>query len=278
MIGIDASRNERMLSTYGFGLFPLPAYREIAAGEWRLVRHLPSIAEGYVSSPGFERDRHVLYHKRTAWMSTGLLEQESHAFHVHLARGVVVVAGLGLGMFVHAAAAKPEVTRVVVIEIAGDVIDILRQSCVWERWAGHEKIIILEADARDRDVAPHVLSATGGNRVDYLFADIWARCADPAAPAETAEMVRALRPGAAGWWGQELSFAKWWRGRGGSGEIEEALPAYFQTSGVPVPVTAGYVTFCRDVMTANGYSGAGPAAGSLLRRTWRRVVPRARAR
>lgn len=276
MIGIDANRNQRMLSSYGFGLFPLPAYREGATGDWRLVRHLPSIAEGYVSRAGFERDRHVLYHKRTAWMSTGLLEQESHAFHVHLARGVVVVAGLGLGMFIHAAAAKPEVTRVVVIEIAGDVIDLLRRSCLWERWAGREKIIILQADARDRDVAPHVLSAAGGNGVDYLFADIWARCADPAAPAETAAMVRALRPEAAGWWGQELAFAQWWRGQGGAGEIEEALAAYFQGSGVPVPVTAGYAAFCRDVMAANGLPAFQPGRASWLRRTLRRAFPRSR--
>ncbi len=215
MTEADYARHERMLAAYGFGLFPIPSYREGAAGQWRLVRHLPSLAEGYVSGAGFERDRHVLYHRRTAWMSTGLFEQESHAFHVHLARGVVVVAGLGLAMFVHAAAAKPEVERVVVIEIAADVIDLMRQACGWDRWPGREKIIILQADARDPDVARHVLAASGGRSPDYLFADIWPVCADAAAPGETAAMVRALRPRAAGWWGQELSFAQRWRGRGG---------------------------------------------------------------
>lgn len=274
----DHARHQRMLAAYGFGLFPTPDYREGAAGQWRLVRHLPSLAEGYASGAGFERNRHVLYRGRTAWMSTGIMEQESHAFHLHRARGVVVVAGLGLAMFVHAAALKPEVDRVVVIEIDAEVIDLMREASGWEAWQGREKIIILEADARDPDVAPHVLDASGGRPCDYLFADIWPVCADPAAPVETAEMVGALRPRAAGWWGQELSFARWWRGRGEAATAEERLQAalaeYFAEVGVPVPLTPGYVAFCRDVMTANGLLAAPPAAaGSLLRRTWRRVFP-----
>lgn len=271
--GLD--RNQRMLASYGFGLFPLPSYREGAAGEWRLVRHLPSIAEGYVSKAGFERGRYVLYHGRTAWMSTGLLEQESHAFHVHLARGVVVVAGLGLAMYVHAAAAKPEVDRVVAIEISAEVIDLMRDACGWDTWPERKKIIILEADARDPDLRRHVLAAAGGRGVDHLFADIWARCADPDSPAEAAAMVRVLRPKTAGWWGQELSFARWWRDRGAgpaaADEVEPALARYFAEVGVPVPVSPGYAAFCRDVMAANGLLAAAPVRPSLLRRTWRRL-------
>lgn len=280
MNGADRSRHERMLAAYGFGLFALPSYREGAAGQWRLVRHLPSFADGYFSKAGFEHGRHVLYHRRAAWMSTGLLEQESHAFHVHLAHGVVVVAGLGLAMFVHAAAAKPEVERVVVIEIAADVIALMRGACAWDRWPECGKIIILQADARDEDVAHHVLAASGGRRPDYLFADIWPSCADPAAPAETARMVRTLQPRAAGWWGQELSFAHWWRDRGGAaGEgIEDALAAYFAGLPVPVPVTPGYAAFCRDVMLANGLAQEAGSASSILRRVWRRAFPSARGR
>lgn len=269
------SHHERMLATYGFGLFSLPVYREREAGDWRLVRHLPSIAEGYVSGPGFERDRHVLYHGRTAWMSTGLMEQESHAFHVHLAHGVVAVAGLGLAMYVHAAASKPEVERVVVIEIAEGVIELMRAACGWDHWPHRKKIIILQADARDGDLGRHVVDAAGGRGVDYLFADIWARCGDPAAPAETAAMVRALQPKAAGWWGQELSFGRWRQSQAARGEagegMEEALLAYFADVGVPVPVTPGYAAFCRDVAAANGLLAARTARAPLLRRTWRRL-------
>lgn len=281
MNGAGSNRHARMLGAYGFGLFPLARYRPGEAGRWRVGRHLPSVAEGYVSGPGFERDRYVLYHGRTPWMSTGLLEQESHAFHVHLAKGVVVVAGLGLAMYAHAAAAKAEVDRVVVIEIAEDVIELMRDACGWDHWPDRKKIIILQADARDGDLGRHVVDAAGGRGVDYLFADIWARCGDPAAPAETAAMVRALRPKAAGWWGQELSFAQWSRQRGAApaadDEMEGALAAYFDGLGVPVPVTAGYATFCRDVAAANGFLPSEAAAASLPRRTWRRLFqPRGR--
>ena len=74
-----------------------------------------------------ERTRYVLYHGRTAWMSTGLMEQESHAFHVDQAKGLVVAAGFGIGMFAFAACAKPEVERVVVVERTPEVIELTRR-------------------------------------------------------------------------------------------------------------------------------------------------------
>jgi hypothetical protein len=189
-----------------------------------------------------------------------------------------VVAGLGLAMYAHAVAAKPEVERVVVIEIAADVIDLMRDACGWDYWPDRKKILILEADARDAGIARHVVSASGGRAVDYLFADIWAECADPAASAETAAMVRALRPKAAGWWGQEVSFARWWRDRAGApaaeSEIEAALAEYFAGVGVPVPVSPGYAAFCRDVIAANGLLAGEPAGAPALRRTWRRLFAR----
>ena len=277
------SRNQRMLASYGFGLFPLPPYREGGVGEWRLVRHLPSIAEGYVSKVGFERDRSVLYHGRTAWMSTGLLEQESHAYHVHLARGVVAVAGLGLAMYVHAVAAKPEVERVVVIEIAADVIDLMRDACGWDHWPDRKKIIILEADARAADVMRHVASESGGRGVDYLFADIWAGDA-------RIRPHRRRRPRWCKRFGRRrrAGGARSCRSRGGgtaappgpalgpaAGEgIEQALAEYFAGVGVPVPVSPGYAAFCSDVMAANGLLAAGPAGASALRRAWRRLFGR----
>jgi hypothetical protein len=61
-------RDAAMLATYGFGLFPLPTYRETTLGNWRVVRHLASLADGYVSGVTIEPWRYVLYHGRTAWM------------------------------------------------------------------------------------------------------------------------------------------------------------------------------------------------------------------
>lgn len=278
-------RHLRMVETYGFGLFALPRYRETRHGDWRIVRHLPSLADGYLSGPGHERERHVLYHGRVPWMSSGLMEQESHAFHVAAASGVVVVAGLGMAMYAHAVTNKANVERVIVIERSDAVIHLMREAVAWDMWPEKSKLLIMHADALDPGLGRHIDNATEGRRPDYLFADIWARCASPQAPGETAAMVRALRPRAAGWWGQELAFAEWWRGgqregRANSAEkasgdpaaIQRALDAYFATLGVPVPVSLGYAAYCRDVMAANPpapKSAAQPR--SAVRSFWRRL-------
>ena len=129
-------RHAKMQAAYGFGLFPLPRYREASLGEWRIVRHLASLGDGYISGPVVEPARYVLYHKRTAWMSTGLMEQESHAFHVDQARGIVIAAGFGMGMFAFAACAKPEVEQVIVAERTPEVVALMRQAARDRRMAG----------------------------------------------------------------------------------------------------------------------------------------------
>lgn len=275
--------HQRMLAAYDFGLFPLPCYREHRLGAWRLVRHLPSLADGYVSPTMMESGRHVLYHRRTPWMSTGLLEWESHAYHVHAAHGAVVVAGLGLAMYAHAVAAKASVDRVVVIERSADVINLMRIASGWDTWPERGKIIILEADALDPALAGPVRVALDGRAPDYLFADIWPRCAQAQTPIEMAAMVRAFRPVSAGWWGQELGFAAWCDHDDPSGDLEAKsrsdlsqpvevtparLEAYFDNVGVPVPLTPGYVAFCRDVIAMNRPPQPS-AVFSIIGRLWR---------
>jgi hypothetical protein len=260
-----------MLARYGFGLFPLPAYRDAAVGAWRMVRHGPGPVEGYVSGLVMEPFRHVLHQGRIAWMSTSLMEQESHAFHVHQAHGVVVVAGLGMAMYAHAAALRPEVERVVVVERSPDVIAVVQEAAGPAGWPGRDKLAILQADALGPDLPAQVGAATGGRRPDYLYADIWPTCGAPEAPAETAAMVRALCPEAAGWWGQELSFGLWCRER--EQEPDEAsLRDYAGRTGVPIPITAGYARFCRDVIAARLPRRSRLAPGRL----WRMIRPAGR--
>ncbi len=244
------SRHAEMAAVYGFGLFPLPTYRDAQVAGARIVRHLPSLADGYLSRTSMEHARHVLYLDRTAWMSTGLMEQESHAFHVHEASGLVVAAGLGMGMYAFAAASKPEVAQVVVVERHPGVIAVMKAAAGFEDWPCRDKVTIVETDALGPDLASRLAAVTGGRRPDYLFADIWPGCAAPNAPEETAAMVRALRPAAAGWWGQELSFGLWCRDHMRQPD-EPALAAYFAHTTVPVRVTPAYAAFCKDVIAAN---------------------------
>lgn len=265
----ERERHLAMTAAYGFGLFELPTYREATFGNWRLIRHLGSFAEGYLSRAVYEPHRHVLYHGRTPWMSTGLMERESHAIHVHRASGVVVAAGLGLGLFAFAASLKREVERVVVVEREAEVVELVKRAAALHQWPGQTKIEIIVADAFDADLPGLVAVAAGGSPVDYLYADIWTSFPAPTAAADTATMVRALQPRKAGWWGQELSFGLWCRERTRRPD-QAAMAAYCNETEVPVAVDAGYAQFCADIIAAR--------LGDPTRRPWRArlrdLVPR----
>jgi hypothetical protein len=263
------ARHARMQASYGFGLFALPRYREACLGDWRLVRHLASLGDGYASGPLVEPARYVLYHSRTAWMSSGLMEQESHAFHVEEARGLVVAAGFGIGMFAYAACSKPEVERVVVVEKTPEVVALTRYAARVDEWPGRDKLTIVHADALGGDLARHM--TVEGRQPDYLFADIWHKCAAPNAPGETAAMVAALRPKAAGWWGQELSFGLWCRDRRRFPDLG-ALGEYAVAIGVPIPVSPGYLAFCAGVIDANLPIAFHVSGLSRWRERWRRKL------
>lgn len=62
----------------------------------------------------------ALYVGHRLWMSDTLTERADHLRALQEAHGHVLVAGLGLGMFPLAAALKPEVERVTVVEIDPD--------------------------------------------------------------------------------------------------------------------------------------------------------------
>jgi hypothetical protein len=246
-----AHHHDVLTAAYGFGLFPLPVYRTASRGDWRITMHMPSLGDGYLSTTAIEA-RAVLTRGREVWMSTGLLEQESHAWHVHCAQGIVVAAGLGMGMYVYAAAMKQNVDLVIAADVSPDIIALMQQAAGFDRWPCREKVIIIEADALACDFAARIADCTGGRPIDYLYADIWPNFPAAEAPVQTAEMACALRARAAGWWGQELSFAQSCR-PSLSPENKESVRAYFTGTAVPAPtITPGYAAFCRDVIAAYG--------------------------
>lgn len=249
--------DEAFQAAYGFGLFPLPAYRPASRRDWHVRTHMPSLGDGYLGTTAVE-SRAVLKRGRKVWMSSGLLEQESHAWHVHCAKGVVVTAGLGMGMYVYAAAMKRSVDLVIAADVSLDIVALMRQASGFDHWPCRDKVRIIDADALGRDFGARVAECTGGQPIDYLYADIWPNFPAAEAPAQTAEMARALRPRAAGWWGQELSFGQYRRASGCPVD-EESLRAYFAATGIPAPrITPGYAAFCRDAIAANGMGDKTP--------------------
>jgi hypothetical protein len=85
--------------------------------------------------------------------------------------------------------------------------------------------------------------------------DIWRMYAPPCAPAESAAMVRAVRPKAAGWCGQELSFGLWCRDQRRPPDEAAVTTARRSSSFVPMAATA-VVVICPD--GGDGCFAAGP--------------------
>jgi hypothetical protein len=243
-------RHDRMVAAFGFGLFALPRYAEVKGKGWHVRHHLPSMSEGYLSQSFIEGNRFVLYEGRRPWMSTGLFEVESHAWHVHAAHGLVVVAGLGMGMYAYAVSQKPEVSQVVIIERDPRVAEIIEEAAGFSQWPHRDKIQLLLADALDPDLAAKVALFTDGRAADYFYADIWPLTPDASAPLQMREMVQRLAPKSAGWWGQEFNFGQWCLASGTEPD-EAALRGYLAEQGLDVPVTAGYGAFCRALLAAN---------------------------
>ena len=244
-------RHEKMVERYGFGLFPIPRYREMAAKEWSLRLHRPGFGDGYASGPLIEAPKFVLYQGRTAWMSTGLMELESHAPHVDAAQGLVVVAGFGMGLYTYAIAQKTNVDKIVVIEKDDSLIRLLTDQGLFDTWPHWNKVSIIVADALVPDIGAKLAEVTGGRVPDYLYADIWPVCPHDLAPDQTRQMVALMRPKRAGWWGQELSFGQWCGQKARMPErisLDDFFADWVVPWGQPTP---GYAQFCLDVLALN---------------------------
>jgi hypothetical protein len=102
-------------------------------------------------------------------MSDTPAEMNDHRYAIHLAKGKVLVNGLGLGVVVQAMLEKPEVDHLTVIEISPDVIALVGDHYK-ERYG--DRVEIIEADAL-------TWKAPKGVRYDVVWHDIWKDiCAD----------------------------------------------------------------------------------------------------
>lgn len=139
---------------------------EGVAGDWRVERFTISEQEAVFAmlrygrrapSPGtYTR----LVRGQIVVMSDTRAEIGDHAFMIWMARGSVLVNGLGLGYCVAAALAKSSVTDVTVIERSSDVISLVAPSLQDER------LTIIQADAL-------TWRPPKGKRYGVVWHDIW---------------------------------------------------------------------------------------------------------
>ncbi len=109
----------------------------------------------------------VLYAEGREWMAIKPSEIETMRAPLRRARGHVLMFGLGLGYFAYMAAAKPEVSRITVVERDAR-IRALFESELLPQFAERKKIEIVEADA-------FCFAEEQGVHYgyDYAFVDLW---------------------------------------------------------------------------------------------------------
>lgn len=200
----------RIAEALGLPLFTtdlfLPAYREGRVGRWQIRIRKLGLEPGYWSGLWAVRDTPVLLREAgdpprwQPWMSLSPHEVESQELGCRHAVGHTAVMGLGMGWIAANAALNPDVAGVTVVERDPEVIDLFHQTGTGALEAlpkaAAAKIAIVEADA---------LEWKPDRPVDFLYADIWQKLAEPRTLGDVRRMQANVGAKTVYYWGQELT-------------------------------------------------------------------------
>jgi hypothetical protein len=203
---IAAALGNQLWTTDSF----IPRYRSGQAGPWKIDPGGQLVTEyGYYSGPCMMEMLPSLHRKSQSatgdedwetWMSLTPHEIESQQIGVRGACGSVVVMGLGMGWIAANTALNPQVRRVAVVERDPRVIKLFQDTGAYDSipTAAAQKIEIIEGDA--------LLWRPGAReKVDFLYADIWLRLAEPGTLRQVRRMQANVQAGKIYYWGQEIA-------------------------------------------------------------------------
>jgi hypothetical protein len=184
----------------------VPRYQPCDVGRWRL-RVVPMLlSPGYWNPTMLTTGTAILSREEAdgihrTWMSMTPMEIESQEFGVRAAVGHTVVMGMGMGWAAVNAALRPEVTRVTVVELDLDVIEVNRQIGLFDQLPADAvaKIVLVNADA---------LEFRTDEPADTLMTDIWLPISGDDRMEQSRTMARNTRAGRVYVWGQELAIAR----------------------------------------------------------------------
>lgn len=142
-----------------------------------------------VYAPHEQRDTTRLWVWQQMVMSDGRREYEEHLEAIRHAHGRVLVNGLGLGCYVKAILAKPEVEVVEVVEIDADVLRL-----IGPYYSLDPRVRLIHADAFEQ-----AKQWPRGSRWDCVWSDVWPSV-DVADLEAHARLLRSYG-GRAGWQG-----------------------------------------------------------------------------
>lgn len=261
ILGVDPfliKYHREMEASYGFGLpLPLPNIALAStSGSDVSIEEVEESETGYSGKEVGHRVAMAMMDETGELSTSRLADIESLSWHLNQARGNVVVAGLGLGILVHALCMKDTVDRVIVIEPDALAFQLFRVSAMPFSWPGYQtKIQVVVGDPFAPEASAVVKTQLFGRRPDYLFASLWPEIPDEDAVGDIATLVKSFAPVAAGWWGQELEMAIWMESKGLRIDDDNML-RFFKEVGVPCRPSPGYVEFCIDVAKNAGYDVA----------------------
>jgi hypothetical protein len=177
----------------------IPAYQKSFYKRWACLPtpKLSRLTYGYFFPHPSQPKGWMFKRDDVVWMSLTAMETESQTPMIHAAHGHTVIAGLGMGFVLYNIAAKPEVTKVTVLELDPDVVALMDRVTSWRHWPGSEKITLVMGDAADY---------VATEPVDFLYADTWAHLGAEEAIPVTQRIQAGVKAKAVAWWGQELDF------------------------------------------------------------------------
>jgi hypothetical protein len=196
----------------------MPSYRPGQIGPWKIITGTGlSHHWGYFTGPCMAERMPLLARKEAGsgddadgegaawntWMSLSPFEVESQEIGCRHASGHTVVMGLGMGWVAANVALHPNVTKVTVVEIDTDVIELFSHSGALDSLSDEARgrLDVVNADAMEwLPQAEH--------EVDLLLADIWLRQAEPQIIDQVRQMQANVQAKKIYFWGQEIAIHK----------------------------------------------------------------------
>ena len=190
----------------------VPRYATGMYGSWELVE-LPGCRQyGYFTALSQEGPYHGLMREGRVWMTSSRMERESHAFHLGVARGRVLVCGVGMGLYLYNLCRMERVRHIVAVDIDPDVIRLVQTATDFADSPGAGKVRFLCTDALQISS-----EQIGPEPVDHLYVDIWPALGSDQAAADTRRIQALVRAKQVGYWGQEIDLGKWHAARRATG-------------------------------------------------------------
>jgi hypothetical protein len=204
----------------------VPRYRPLTSGDWELRVGGLCQCPGYWSGLAMVEGMAALIRRGECWMSMTPYEFESQETGVRLARGHVLIFGLGMGWAAAATAANPQVTSVTVVEKDPEVLALHRELDLFVQLppAARAKLRLVEGDAH---------AYVPGTSVDLMMADIWLPLVDDGRVEEVRAMQANVGAASVYFWGQEMELAR--RAVAAGLELDdEGIAATIDETGLPL--------------------------------------------